>query len=350
MKKNKLLFLAIFTLVFLGFTSNVKAGCCYQTSDTKKWTYVDSIPSSTCQTLSGTESLTKDACEAKNQEGYFCCEISTGKHGTQSQTSCPSPNYSWTDERGCEEAYDRQYHQCCSNDGTITEASTKSNCEITANVSRGYRWRTVYECAALKKVCCDQGKENPNLKTEAECAAYATQKHVAAIWRDKASCAGITESSSRDTVNHIDLTNPLVTPNPPTNPNQQTQDRTGTDQDYGNGGSPTDPFPYMKVDLGCDGMKDVLRLVKTIYNLIRYATPLVLIILGSVDFMKAVMAGKEDEIKKNQHRFVSRLGLAVGVFLLLSVFQLITNILSSAGTEDSDAWYNCWNSLMIMFK
>ena len=106
----------------------------------------------------------------------------------------------------------------------------------------------------------------------------------------------------------------------------------------------------MKVDLGCEGMKEVLGLIKTLYNLIRYATPLVLIILGSIDFMKAVMAGKEDDIKKNQRKFVSRLGLAIGVFLLLSVFELIANILDKSGVENGKAWYNCWASLMIMFK
>ena len=339
MKKNKLTYALIFALTFIGFIGGVNASCCYQTAD-GKYTYISSMPSNECAKQKNySTSLSEAQCKAKNNEtNKFCCDVTNGTNSGKPQSLCNTPTTSWTDEAGCATAYDNQYHQCCNNEGKIIENASKNDCIKTENASRGYQWRTVYQCASLKKVCCVNGQENPSYNSQSTCEGYASSSGTQAVWQNKAQCAGLTESSTRDTINHVDLTNPYVTPS------------TGKDTDWGNGGDPTDSTSYMEIDLGCEGMKELLGLIKIAYNLIRYATPVVLVILGSIDFMKAVMAGKEDDIKKNQKRFVSRLILAVGVFLLLSVFELITNILDRSNVSDSKAWYNCWTSLMIMFK
>ena len=67
--------------------------------------------------------------------------------------------------------------------------------------------------------------------------------------------------------------------------------------------------------------------------------------MGSVDLLRATIAGKDDEIEKHRKVFINRLYLAAIIFLLLSVFQLTTNILERAGVTNSNSWIECWNHI-----
>ncbi len=292
MKKNKLIYLSVFALTFFMFLGNVNASCCYKNNGV--YVYDATMSGSVCTiNKAGDASANEATCKAKN--GSVCCDTKTG---------------------------------------TVKNGLTDTEC-----ASKGYKKVTAGTCTKIvtETICASDVDEQG-------CAGHGT-------WDKNKNCCLYTTSTNIDTSdnNAANINNP----NNPNNPSYDTdvtpQERDGVD-DWGMYGNPTDNLPDMQVDLGCEGMKEVLGLVKTIYNIIRYATPLVLIILGSVDFMKAVMSGKEDEIKKNQNRFISRLILAVGVFLLLSAFELITNILSKSGVDGSDSWYDCWSSLMIMFK
>ena len=53
------------------------------------------------------------------------------------------------------------------------------------------------------------------------------------------------------------------------------------------------------------------QLVTTAVNLIKIGIPVLLIIFGMMDLGKAVMAQKEDEIKKGWQTFVKRMAAAV---------------------------------------
>ena len=55
----------------------------------------------------------------------------------------------------------------------------------------------------------------------------------------------------------------------------------------------------------------------------RYAVPAIIIVLGSLDFFKAVTAGKEDEMKKAQKTFIKRVIIGVAVFLV----PLLVNVI-----------------------
>ena len=53
-----------------------------------------------------------------------------------------------------------------------------------------------------------------------------------------------------------------------------------------------------------------------------------MILLGSIDFAKGVIAQKEDEIKKGQQMFIKRLITAVIVFLVFFVVQLVMGLVA----------------------
>ncbi len=83
--------------------------------------------------------------------------------------------------------------------------------------------------------------------------------------------------------------------------------------------------------------------VSTIVMLIKIIVPILLIIFGMLDLAKAVIAGKEDEIKKNQTTFIKRLIAAVIVFFVVSLVQLVVRFV--AGTDENSIM-SCFNSFV----
>ncbi len=85
----------------------------------------------------------------------------------------------------------------------------------------------------------------------------------------------------------------------------------------------------------CEGIlvpNAMFNVVATIVKLIKIAVPILLVIWGMLDFTKSVIAKKEEDIKKYQKAFVSRLISALVVFLLIFVVQFAVNLIS--GVED----------------
>ncbi len=80
----------------------------------------------------------------------------------------------------------------------------------------------------------------------------------------------------------------------------------------------------------------LFRIVGTIITAIQIGVPLLLIIFGMLDLGKAVMAQKEDEIKKGQQTFIKRLLAAAIVFFVIFIVKLVFNIVSA----DTGVW-NC---------
>ena len=81
-------------------------------------------------------------------------------------------------------------------------------------------------------------------------------------------------------------------------------------------------------------------IVSLIVNLIKIGIPILLIIFGMLDLGKAVMAQKEDEIKKSQQMFLKRLLSAALVFFVVMIVQVVFNLVGG----DSEDWkcVNCF--------
>lgn len=73
--------------------------------------------------------------------------------------------------------------------------------------------------------------------------------------------------------------------------------------------------------------------------IIKIAVPILLIIFGMLDLGKAVVASKEDEIKKGQQMFIKRLIAAVIVFFVIQIVQIVIRFVS--GNDAAVA--NCFN-------
>ena len=80
---------------------------------------------------------------------------------------------------------------------------------------------------------------------------------------------------------------------------------------------------------------DLVNVISTIINLLKIAIPIMLIIWGMLDLGKAVMAQKEDEIKKGQQTFIKRLIAAAIVFFVVVIVQLVVSLVAG---DDSTVW------------
>ena len=72
--------------------------------------------------------------------------------------------------------------------------------------------------------------------------------------------------------------------------------------------------------------EDLLGLIKTAFTLVKIAIPILLIGFGTLDFAKAIFAGKEDEMKKAQDKFMKRIAIGIGVFLVPTLLKLILTV------------------------
>jgi len=102
-------------------------------------------------------------------------------------------------------------------------------------------------------------------------------------------------------------------------------------------------------DINCGGVVSMNHLVPQLItlaiNIIKIAVPVLLIIFGMLDLGKAVMAQKEDEIKKGQQTFIKRLVAAVIVFLVAIIVQLVVGIVAPDDNENANMW-NCFDCLI----
>lgn len=70
--------------------------------------------------------------------------------------------------------------------------------------------------------------------------------------------------------------------------------------------------------------------------------PILLIIFGSIDLAKGVMAQKEDEIKKGQQAFIKRLITGIIVFLIVAIVKVLVSVVAG-GTENRKSIVDCIN-------
>jgi len=88
-------------------------------------------------------------------------------------------------------------------------------------------------------------------------------------------------------------------------------------------------------------------IVKTIW----IGVPILLIIFGMIDLGKAVIASKEDEVKKAWKAFGRRFLVAVAVFAVVWAVGAVFSLVADIGGDAVDAtqmtgWKACWNKII----
>lgn len=83
----------------------------------------------------------------------------------------------------------------------------------------------------------------------------------------------------------------------------------------------------------------LIKIINTLVKIILIGVPVLLIIFGMIDFAKGVIAGKDDEIKKGQKTFISRLVTAILVFLVILIVKMAVRFINES--NDSSKIISC---------
>lgn len=73
----------------------------------------------------------------------------------------------------------------------------------------------------------------------------------------------------------------------------------------------------------------IVRVVRSAITLIKYVVPILLIIMGMLDFGKVVLGKPDEQMKKSKQAFLSRLITAVLVFLVVNIVEMVIRIVST---------------------
>ncbi len=84
------------------------------------------------------------------------------------------------------------------------------------------------------------------------------------------------------------------------------------------------------------------QVISVIVTVIKIGVPILLVILGMLDLGKAVMAQKEDEIKKGQSLFIKRLIAAILVFLVVFVVQIAVRFIAKDDKAKISSCVSCF--------
>lgn len=95
--------------------------------------------------------------------------------------------------------------------------------------------------------------------------------------------------------------------------------------------------PYKSTDASGDAILQVIGIAKAVVRILQIAVPIALIIWGTVDIGKAVIAGDEKKIKEAQKPFVKRVIAAIIVFCIPFLVYIILSYVSDG------QWKSCWD-------
>ena len=100
----------------------------------------------------------------------------------------------------------------------------------------------------------------------------------------------------------------------------------------------------------CKGIGPIVRLLKNgIMPIFQIGIPILLIVFGSIDLGKAVMANDDKEIKGATGKLIKRAIAAVVVFFIPFIVNLVMGLISKAELEegvatDNASWSQCWSN------
>lgn len=84
-------------------------------------------------------------------------------------------------------------------------------------------------------------------------------------------------------------------------------------------------------DTGCEVFDpDFLSMLGSVFKFLKIATPIILIVLTTIDFAKSVILGEKDGMKKAKDNFVKRAIAAIIIFFIPDIVNLIFKIAGSA--------------------
>ena len=95
-------------------------------------------------------------------------------------------------------------------------------------------------------------------------------------------------------------------------------------------------------------LKTILAIVKAIINVIKWAIPILLIVMGTLDIAKIVISGNQDEkeVKAATKKLTTRVIYAVIIFLIPTIVTGILSLVFGTGKTDTTI-IDCYKDAVI---
>ncbi len=98
--------------------------------------------------------------------------------------------------------------------------------------------------------------------------------------------------------------------------------------------------------VNCGNLTDIPKkipdLTSMIVRILWIIVPIILVIFGSIDLAKGVVAAKDDEIKKGQRMFIKRLVTGVIIFLIVAFTKFIVGLVAEDNTRNVSSCIDCF--------
>ena len=105
----------------------------------------------------------------------------------------------------------------------------------------------------------------------------------------------------------------------------------------------TNLFQIGAID-SCGGLLPIVRVIrKGVFPLVQLFIPIILIILGTIDLGKAVIASDDKEVKAAQGRLIKRFIYAALIFFVTTLVSVLMDLVSKGGDDagDTTSWFCC---------
>ena len=96
----------------------------------------------------------------------------------------------------------------------------------------------------------------------------------------------------------------------------------------------------------CTEMKDIVQIIGYVLTAFKIAIPLIIVALGIFDFGKAVVAEKEDEIKKQTKRLIYRVIGGIVIFLIPNLVLWLFNAFVDDYSKEAENFKTCETCLL----
>lgn len=89
----------------------------------------------------------------------------------------------------------------------------------------------------------------------------------------------------------------------------------------------------------CEDLYSIIAYIKKLVRIMQILVPILLIVWGSIDMFKGIMAGDEKKIVAARTTLIKRFGAALAVFLVPWIVDYIINFIGG-----NSEWVDCWKN------
>ncbi len=94
----------------------------------------------------------------------------------------------------------------------------------------------------------------------------------------------------------------------------------------------------------CGGLLPLVKVIVQVIKILMIIIPIALIVFGTLDLGKAVIASDDKEIKAAQSLLVKRLLYAAVIFFVPMLVGVVMNIVAVGAEGDTTSWQECWRT------